>query len=164
MPWRPLKIDCLPSPFFLGNVPSSFTTHYYYFLIMNNFPLSLRRRISTQNFPVDAPWKGPIPTRAHRWAPCSHTAGRVRVHPCSSYLLSSFSWPDAYVSFVLLSACLSASRSDSGYDPRRARASRENASRVAPCAGQQTQSRVPHPGKCPSTSGLLPAGQTGPWA
>lgn len=39
MPWRPLKIDCLPSPFFLGTVlPSSFTTHYYYFLIMNNFP------------------------------------------------------------------------------------------------------------------------------
>lgn len=50
MPWRPLKIDCLPSPFFLGNVlPSSFTTHYYYFLIMNNFPFSLQRWINAQN-------------------------------------------------------------------------------------------------------------------
>lgn len=127
---------------------------------MNNFPLSLRRWISTQNFPVDGPRNGPILTRAHWWAQCSHAGRRVRVHLCSSHLPSSLSWPDAHVSFGLLSARLSAGRFDSGYDPRRARASQENASRVSPRARKHTRSRVPHPGKCPSIYGLLPAGQS----
>lgn len=64
-------------PFFLGNVlPSSFTTHYYYFLIMNNFSLSLQRQINTHNFPKEAPRNGPIPACSHRCTPCLHTGGR----------------------------------------------------------------------------------------
>lgn len=47
--------------FFLGNVQlSSFTPHYYYFLIMNNFLLSIRRWINAQNFPIEAPLLGCI--------------------------------------------------------------------------------------------------------
>ena len=54
------SLPTLPS-FFLGNVQlSSFTPHYYYFLIMNNFLLSIRRWINAQNFPNEAPLLGCI--------------------------------------------------------------------------------------------------------
>lgn len=46
-------------PLLAGNVQlSSFTPHYYYFLIMNNFLLSIGRWINTRKFPKKAPQDG----------------------------------------------------------------------------------------------------------